>query len=83
MKRLEGLHVWSAIQEHNAFDSFVGMLHLFNRLLAPYLGEYFVAPVVLAEPQIQVCLQLIDLNGTPFCGTRRGKIRLSRRAKKP
>ena len=25
MERLEGLHVWSAVQEHDAFDNFVGI----------------------------------------------------------
>src|SRR5436190_5180693 len=45
-QRLQRLHVGKAIEEDDALDELVGVLHLLNRLLTPFLGEHLVAPIV-------------------------------------
>jgi len=46
MKGFQRLHIGRSIEEDDAFDKLVCMLHLFNRFLAPRLGQHFVAPIV-------------------------------------
>ena len=40
------LHIGRSIEENDALDELVCMLHLFNQFLAPRLGQHLVAPVV-------------------------------------
>jgi len=46
MKGFQRLHIGRSIEEDYAFDELVCMLHLFNRFLAPRLGQHLVAPIV-------------------------------------
>ena len=46
MEGFQGLHVGEALEKYDALDDFVGMLHLFDRFLAPSLGEHPVTPIV-------------------------------------
>ena len=46
MQRIEHLHIGKAVQEDDAVDQLVGVLHLLDRFLAPLLGERFQTPVV-------------------------------------
>src|SRR6266853_1037568 len=46
MQRIEHLHVGEAIEEDDAVNQLVGVLHLFDGFLAPYLGQGLVAPVL-------------------------------------
>src|ERR1051325_7801712 len=43
---VEHLHVGKAIEEDDALDELVRVLHLLDRFLAPLFGERLVAPVV-------------------------------------
>ena len=45
-QRIENLHVGKAFEEQNAKCQLIRMFHLFNRILTPFLGELFVAPIV-------------------------------------
>ena len=76
------LHVRAAFEKQNASDEQVGVLHFFDRLLAPGLGEVLEAPVVensvvqpilidgrqlMAESLVQVLDDaLIALHGSPL-----------------
>src|SRR5262249_14397229 len=44
--RIEHLHVGKAVEEDDALDQLVGVLHLLDRFLAPLLGERAIAPIV-------------------------------------
>src|ERR1043165_7161275 len=55
VQRIEHLHVGEALQEDDAVDELVGVLHLLDRFLAPLLGEVLVAPVV-EQPVMQPVL---------------------------
>src|SRR6516225_4755471 len=46
MKGFQRLHIGRSIEEDDAFDELVSMLHLFDRFLAPRLGQLLVAPIV-------------------------------------
>ena len=39
MQRIEHLHVRKAVEEDDALDELIGVLHLLDRFLAPLLGE--------------------------------------------
>src|SRR5262249_17960287 len=45
-KRIEHLHVGKAVEEDDARDDLVGVLHLLDRFLAPFLGQVPVTPIV-------------------------------------
>ena len=55
MQRVEHLHVGEAVEEDDALDQLVGVLHLLDQFLAPLLGEIFVAPIV-QQPVMQPVL---------------------------
>ena len=44
VQRIEHLHVGKAVEEDDAVDQLVGVLHLLDRFLAPLLGERFQSP---------------------------------------
>src|SRR5882672_9249636 len=46
MQRIEHLHVGKAIEENDAMNELVGVFHILDGLLAPYLGKGLVAPVL-------------------------------------
>src|SRR5579863_214487 len=46
VKGFQRLHIGRSIEENDALDEIVCMLHLFNRFFAPRLGQHLVAPVV-------------------------------------
>src|SRR5262245_19775396 len=46
MQRIENLHVGEALEEDDAHRELVGVLHLLDGLLAPFLGEIAQAPIV-------------------------------------
>ena len=48
VQRIEHLHVGEAVEEDDAVDELVGVLHLLDQFLAPLLGEIVVAPVLAA-----------------------------------
>src|SRR5262249_9254111 len=45
-KRIEHLHVGKAVEEDDARDDIVGVLHLLDRFLAPFLRQVPVTPIV-------------------------------------
>ena len=55
VQRVEHLHVGEAVEEDDALDELVGMLHFLDRFLAPLLGEILVAPVI-QQPVMQPVL---------------------------
>ena len=46
MQRIKHLHVGKAIEENDAMNEFIGVFHLFDGLLAPFLGKGLIAPVL-------------------------------------
>src|SRR5438552_18479226 len=46
MKGFQRLHIGTSIEENDALDELVRMLHLLNRFLAPRPGHHLVAPVI-------------------------------------
>ena len=46
MQRIEHLQVGKAVEEDDALHELVGVLHLLDQFLAPFLGELVEAPVV-------------------------------------
>src|SRR6202030_4764184 len=46
MQRIKDLHVGETIEEDDAVNQFVRVLHLFDGLFAPFLGKGLVAPVL-------------------------------------
>jgi hypothetical protein len=52
---IEHLHVGKAVEEDDALDQLVGVLHLLDRFLAPLLGEILVAPII-EQPVMQPVL---------------------------
>jgi hypothetical protein len=55
VQRIEHLQIGKAVEEDDALDQLVGMLHLLDRFLAPLLGQRFQAPVV-QQPVVQPVL---------------------------
>ena len=45
MQRVEHLHVGETVEEDDTLHELVSMHHLFDRFLAPFLGEIEIAPV--------------------------------------
>src|SRR4051794_21447180 len=43
---IEHLHVRETVQEEDAIDKAIGVLHFLDRFLAPFLGEILVTPVI-------------------------------------
>ena len=54
-QRIEHLHVGKAIEEQDPIGEAIGMVHLFDRLLAPQLGQFEQAPIV-QQPVMQPIL---------------------------
>src|SRR5262249_54999071 len=54
-KRIDHLHVGKTIEKDDALHDLVRMLHLLDRLLAPFLGQRPVAPIV-QQPVMQPVL---------------------------
>ena len=52
---VERLHVGEAFQEDDAVDEAIGVAHLFDRFLAPLLGEP-VEPPIVEQPIMQPIL---------------------------
>ena len=55
MQGIEHLQVGEAVEEDDALDELVGVLHLLDQFLAPFLGQGLVAPVV-EQPVMQPIL---------------------------
>ena len=55
VKRIEHLQVGKAVEKDDALDDLVGVLHLLDRFLAPFLRQVAVAPIV-QEPVMQPVL---------------------------
>lgn len=45
-QRIENLQIGEALKEDDALHETVGVLHLLDRFLAPFLGEFLIAPIV-------------------------------------
>src|SRR6266702_3268825 len=54
-KRIDHLHVGKAVEEDDALHDLVGMLHLLDRFLAPFLGQRPLTPIV-QQPVMQPVL---------------------------
>lgn len=57
---IKHLHIWEPIEEENAIDKAIGVLHLLNGFLAPLFGETLVASIVenaVVEPVLVDCRQ--------------------------
>src|SRR6266516_667854 len=54
-KRIDHLHVGKAVEEDDALNDLVRMLHLLDRFLAPFLGQRPVTPIV-QQPVMQPVL---------------------------
>src|SRR5262249_33249700 len=61
MQRIEHLHIRKAVKKDDALDQLVGMLHLFDGLFAPLLGQRLVAPIVE-----QTVMQPVLIDGSQF-----------------
>src|SRR5580704_10152241 len=62
MQRVEHLQVGKTVEENDALDQLVGVLHLLDRFLAPLLGERLVAPIVeqpVMQPVLVDCRQFV------------------------